>query len=239
MKVLIEKNAYLKMQAFIDLAVGEISGIGKVRKEGENVVIEDVRLLKQSNTGTTSELDEGADVEFISKLVKDGEDPNNWKLWWHSHANMGVFWSATDTGTIEAHMKKGVDGENNGLDYFVSVVGNKKAEFKARIDVSTYDANFGIRGVAVRDDLPFERALEKPLEEKVLKISEKIKTLKNQVDLLEEEMDDMLALEEDESIVKACQKEMEINIDTKKPTIVYKKDDKEEGGLGFYYNRKH
>lgn len=237
MKVLIEKDAYLKMQAFIDLAVGEISGIGKVRKEGDDVVIEDIRLLKQSNTGTTSELDEGADVEFISKLVKDGEDPNNWKLWWHSHANMSVFWSPTDTGTIEAHMKAGVDGENNGLDYFVSVVGNKKADFKARIDVSTYDANFGIRGVAIRDDLPFERALDKPLEEKITKITEKIKTLKNQVDLLEEEMDDMLALEEDDAIVKACEKEIARNVDSKKGVTIYRREDKSEAGLGFIYNR--
>lgn len=47
-------------------------------------------------------------------------------VWWHSHVNMGVFWSGQDDATIEALGRT--------YPWLISIVVNKKREYKARMD---------------------------------------------------------------------------------------------------------
>lgn len=250
MKVLIRNEAFLKMQGYIDLSETEISGVGKVSVDGDNIIVEDVILLEQKNTGTNSFISEGADDVLLRELVARNENPEDWKLWWHSHANMSVFWSGTDEDTIKKHIKPNTDGEN--LDFFLSIVGNKKMEYKVRIDVSTYDKLFGIRGVETRDDLPFERILPKELEEQVSeirkefdkleaknkKLEEKRKEIEEEMGLLELQIDEITAIEENEDILKQCKEDIDKFV-IKKPvvTIYNKNNNKDNKSLEEYYGR--
>lgn len=97
-------NLYNKMLAYAQCSPGEISGFGKIKSEfkdnKEIVTILDVKIFKQKCTSGHTTLEEDALAKWCVDLIRNGEDPNEWKLWWHSHFNFGVFFSATDTGTI-------------------------------------------------------------------------------------------------------------------------------------------
>ena len=49
------------------------------------------------------------------------------KCWWHSHVDMGVFWSGTDDHQARRN------AENNG-DWGLSIVVNKRGEYRCRVD---------------------------------------------------------------------------------------------------------
>ena len=58
-------------------------------------------ILKQENTGTTTELDGDAIRDYTVKAgMKYGTDIKF--CWWHSHHTMGAFWSGTDQNEIKA-----------------------------------------------------------------------------------------------------------------------------------------
>jgi len=125
-EVVLSEAAYNKMMTYASLVTGEISGMGEVKKEGILLYVTDVWLLKQECTGasTTIKAEALADLRaemYQKKLALDG-----FRLWWHSHADMGVFWSGTDTSTMKALM---VD-----IDWMLSIVVNKKRELRARVD---------------------------------------------------------------------------------------------------------
>jgi len=124
-KVYIGFEAKNKLDLYIACAEGEISGIGKVEKINGKFLITEVILLPQECSASSSDLDEKALDEFVLSEVESGRSVENLKLWWHSHASMGAFWSGTDTGTIEKF--------RNG--WFISIVGNKSGEYKIRLDL--------------------------------------------------------------------------------------------------------
>ena len=88
--------AWMKIQSYIRL-VGdlEITGFGKI----ENNTITDVVILKQKVAGTTCSIDEDEMFKFLMSIPDD--ERGCWKLDWHSHANMGCFYSGTDTKNYE------------------------------------------------------------------------------------------------------------------------------------------
>lgn len=135
--IIIDPLAYKKMLYFTQAATGEISGFGKVLpvsvhknyfKGYESInkyMITDVKIFKQkcSSGGTT--LDGKSLARFIVDLVKAGEKPEEWSLWWHSHNDFGVFFSGTDTGTIAALSPETL---------LVSVCINKEGQLIGRVD---------------------------------------------------------------------------------------------------------
>ena len=130
MRIFITPAAFEKYKAYIKYAEGEISGLGKVKKiDKETFLIEDVRLFEQECTGATTTLQQDDVAKFLTKLIKEGEDTSVWKCWWHSHANFSVFWSGTDTSTIDDF-----DNDLEENNYIISIVGNKNGDFLARID---------------------------------------------------------------------------------------------------------
>ena len=113
MKIILTKKAQLKLKYFVELAEGEISGVGKSRFEGENIIMEDVIIFKQECSSARTILDDEAQAKFMYEMIKADEVVEDWNIWWHSHASMAVFWSATDDATVKAH---------SGQDYLISLV---------------------------------------------------------------------------------------------------------------------
>ena len=120
MKIILPYKVKEKMRLYVESLDNEISGFGKIKFKDDNIIIEDIKIFKQKVTSGSSELEGESIAEFITEMVKKGESLENWNLWWHSHNDMGVFWSGTDTGTME----------ENPLDaqYMLSIVTNNKGK---------------------------------------------------------------------------------------------------------------
>jgi hypothetical protein len=125
-KLYISETANAKLRAFIDTCEYEISGLGKVEELGGNFELVDVVILEQDVTGVKTDMRDNALGKFAFDLQKKGDDISKWNCWWHSHVNMSAYFSGTDTDTIES---------SNEQRYMVSLVGNKKKEWQARLDI--------------------------------------------------------------------------------------------------------
>lgn len=118
---------YQKLQVYADNVDTEIGGLGKVTldlKEGE-FTITDVFLLEQEASSGECELSSEGIAVLYDELLDAGENVDDIKMWWHSHGGMGVFFSKTDTDTMD---------EWPG-DWIIALVINKKKELKARFQV--------------------------------------------------------------------------------------------------------
>lgn len=123
--VYIKPEAKATLDEFTIQAEGEISGLGVVRKIAPGVLlIEKVFILHQKCTPTKSDFDKDKFGDFALECVLNNIDMTYFKLWWHSHVYMDVFWSPTDTGTI--------DGFAN--EWMLSLVVNKFGEMLCRLD---------------------------------------------------------------------------------------------------------
>ena len=126
MRLLIEKDAWQKIAAYVDNCPYEISGLGRVEiTPQEDFRVTDVAIFRQKVSAAHSDIDPAALAAFQADRVKAGESMKEWILWWHSHAHMGVFFSKTDTDTMDA----------SEFPYMLSLVTNKKHETLARFDV--------------------------------------------------------------------------------------------------------
>ena len=114
----IDKEVFKKIMYWIDKTGAEISGLGKVLVDKERNVIRVIEavLVKQENTGTSTELDAAAVGRAMFRLK---DSPGELRFHFHSHANMGVFWSSTDQDMIKMLGSQG---------WFCATVFNKKRE---------------------------------------------------------------------------------------------------------------
>lgn len=119
-KIYVDYDVYRKIMYWVDKAPGEISGLGKVQiLEDGSFLVSSAILCKQVNTGTSTDID-ATDLSKAMFALKD--EPGELRFWWHSHANMEVFWSGTDWATIKELSSQG---------WFLSMVFNKKEEYRA------------------------------------------------------------------------------------------------------------
>lgn len=120
-------NEYQKILFWCDMAGGEVGGFGIAdATTPERVDVERVFLLKQETTSGDVEYD---DDDVAAMIARAGDDAERIRFQWHSHADMGVFFSGTDTENIELLLRASDT-------WIASLVVNKKHEHKARIDVS-------------------------------------------------------------------------------------------------------
>ena len=125
--VFIPEPVYKEIMLSARVAKGEISWIGEVMLCPGGVLISEVFLIEQKTTPSKTKLVDEAYAQFLMQYIQRGKDIANLKLWVHSHADMGVFWSpVTDEGTINTHRR---------AEYFLSLVVNRKGERLARIDL--------------------------------------------------------------------------------------------------------
>ena len=118
LKLIIPRLIYKEIMHYVDKAPGEISGLGTLTLDEGVFTVGKVVLCKQKNTGSTTDLD-ADDVATAMFQLKD--EPGDMRFWWHSHADMGVFWSTTDHETMAELAEHG---------WFLSTVFNKKREMK-------------------------------------------------------------------------------------------------------------
>lgn len=127
MKLIIPQEVEAKIHDYVMSVDSEIAGMGKVRIiDPETVIVEEVMIYEQTVTEATADLSPQAIAKWQTALVKAGESPKNWRLWWHSHDTMPAFFSARDTATI--------DDQSEG-DWMISLVVNKRRERQARLDL--------------------------------------------------------------------------------------------------------
>jgi len=120
MKVTIKLELLNKLWCWTDEARGEISGMGRLIQTKEGYEIVNLYLLEQECTGSSTDIDAAA----LAKLMYTSKDDSgSMSLWWHTHANMGVFWSGTDQTTIR-------ELSSNGM--ILALVVNKKHEYKCK-----------------------------------------------------------------------------------------------------------
>jgi hypothetical protein len=159
----IEPTAMKKIQYYTEAATGEVSGLGTVIKDKDgDYIVEEVFLLEQESSSAETELKPEAISKLMEDMIKRNEDPGKLKFWWHSHANMGVFWSGTDDECAETLSKE----------FAFSLVVNKSGERKCRVDV--YDP---IR--ITKDDIRCEELLEEDIDLKKTceeEVKEKVKS---------------------------------------------------------------
>jgi hypothetical protein len=142
----IDNDAYIEMMRYAHLfSPNECSGTGLVKRvdytDGSvafNVI--KVYLPDQVNTGVTTDIDDTEMAKVHTQVVLDGDDPALHKFHWHSHVDMSVFHSGTDSDNYN-EMQTG--------DYAISLVVNKAYEMLAsvhlyaplRIDVLNIDVD--------------------------------------------------------------------------------------------------
>ena len=129
-KVLLSTEANEMLLHWVDLADGEVSGLGLVEEQTDEgrlitaLKVTKVFLPKQTCTGANTELEPNS----VAQVMVDVPDPARLRLWWHSHGDMDTFWSGTDEDTIRRLA-------NDGL--LLSVVMNKAGKMLARLDQFT------------------------------------------------------------------------------------------------------
>lgn len=128
MKLTIPKEIEDRIHGYVMSVPTEIAGMGRVTvsPDGDQITVDEVMIYEQDVTGATADLSPQALAKFQTDLVRAGGSPKNWRLWFHSHANMEAFFSARDVATI--------DGQTEG-DWMISLVVNKRREREARLDL--------------------------------------------------------------------------------------------------------
>lgn len=159
-KIWIRAKANQTIERWADIAPGEFQCWGEVTEHSNDageltdLVIEEVFLPRQENSGADSELPDEGFTELMTEIIK--EDPEKgpdrigrMRAWIHSHASFGTFFSGRDTATI---------GEfaGYGWPYGVFLVVNKKGERTARFDYFGTDDRFWIywTDIRIRVDWP-------------------------------------------------------------------------------------
>ena len=171
MKVILSQLAHLKMKYYINSVDTEISGIGLVQKLANNdLYVSDLFIYKQVVTGAHTKLDQREVAKFIDEKLQIPDFPvENLKLWWHSHVDMGCFWSGTDDETID-----GLDIESSEENWWLSIVTTRDGKRRARVDTyQPFRMTVDEIPVEVGEDLDLKETLVKEVEELV---SENIQT---------------------------------------------------------------
>lgn len=127
--VWIAKTAFDKFFAYIDVADGEIGGLGEITLRASGIYITDIHLIRQTTTDAETVLNQNALAGFMREMMSKGKDLSLFRLWWHSHGVYKVGWSKNkDEVTIRTLSR---------TKYLVSIVGNKKHDFATRYDIQT------------------------------------------------------------------------------------------------------
>ena len=123
--VTLSPQAAGKLRLYVRLCPFEISGLGEVEILPAGFLVTDLFLPRQRCYYTFTELLPDELARFLIAYVSRGKDPAKLTFWWHSHAEMDVFWSPTDDYTAR--------GFHN--DYMLSLVTNKAGDSLCRLDL--------------------------------------------------------------------------------------------------------
>lgn len=118
--LLMPPEVYRRLFLYAELCPKEISGLGLIRKEEGRFYCDEIALVEQEVGVAHTDMSPEGLSEFLTRMGKERPDTwGNWKLWWHSHCDMGVAFSGTDEETLRELAR--VSG-----DWFFGLVTNKK-----------------------------------------------------------------------------------------------------------------
>lgn len=129
-----------KIQFYVDNCETEVGGMGllvwEARKDTLVGVVKEVYCLSQEVTASTTDLD----AEAVADLVYDTRnEEGSISYWWHSHVEMGVFWSDTDMKAMKEMLPEKDGGK------MIAGVFNKHREMNhAYLSVPSVDEGPGI-----------------------------------------------------------------------------------------------
>ena len=93
-------TAWAKLLFWRDLGTTEIGGFG-ISDPADPLLIEDVRLVKQSCTAVTVQFDDGAVADFFDEQVDAGRQPEKFsRIWIHTHPGHSAVPSRVDEATF-------------------------------------------------------------------------------------------------------------------------------------------
>lgn len=116
-KISISETAYRKMVALTKATDDEVMAYIVVN----GLTVEDIIVLKQEAGSASAEIDTKVISKMMTELIKNGHEKviKNIKGTFHSHNDMGCYWSWVDVENIE-NLLKGT--QNN---YVISIVSSK------------------------------------------------------------------------------------------------------------------
>ena len=125
MKIIVSQLANSKIKHMVSAVKTEIGALisGHITIDGD-VYVSDVYMTKQIVTSGAIDFDQDSCNAAVLKAMMNDEMLIGWV---HSHADMGVFWSTTDTDTIDKLI-------NFAGTFICSIVSNHKLEALGRID---------------------------------------------------------------------------------------------------------
>jgi proteasome lid subunit RPN8/RPN11 len=116
-----------KLQIYVEECAGEIGGFGLMRALNGILLVDDVFIGPQRSTPTNTEMDAEDLAAFLDECIGRGIDPGRLHLYWHSHADMDVFWSHTDLQTIETAFPQ--------APWVLALVLNRRGELKSCLQI--------------------------------------------------------------------------------------------------------
>lgn len=130
-RLFIENGAWAKILAFARISGNmEINGFGYVQADGVDYSIEsadDIFITKQKVSGGAAEVEPDVFAMGVDQAQQDGRS-DELRFQWHSHVNGSAEFSSIDTNNIESYGAA-------GMEYFISLVMNKRGELSARLDM--------------------------------------------------------------------------------------------------------
>lgn len=140
-KVIIDRMSLEKIKYFVNKDDKECSGLGMCRVVGGTIFVDKIMMLEQRNGSAHTDIEEAS----VTKLMYEMRaEEGRLAFWWHSHVNMGVFWSATDLATIRQLAQQGM---------CVASVFNKKGEIRTAVAAKVSVPFMENEQVAIWDDL--------------------------------------------------------------------------------------
>jgi len=125
--LIIPDQVWQKIFWWINKSNHEVSGFGSLDHDIETntFTVRDAILLKQEVAATSTEIDPNA----LAKAIYETRNEHNALKWhWHSHVDMGVFWSADDKELIRSLAQQG---------WILATVFNKKRETRTAFSCMT------------------------------------------------------------------------------------------------------
>ena len=124
-KIIYPQEIYDKIMYWVNRSILEVSGFCTVETNGPTIKVLDAFLLDEGSSAETT-ISATKCAELDERLEREGR-PGALKLWWHSHVNMGVFWSGTDRQAMNELSQHG---------WFSYTVFNKRYEHKSAVGLN-------------------------------------------------------------------------------------------------------
>ncbi len=99
-KLYVPSSLCEKMMTWVNVAKGEVCGIGRVSVEKGDFYLQDVWLLEQTASPAEAEFSAEGLAELLVELAESGDDLKGLYFWWHSHVNMTASFSGIDYQTM-------------------------------------------------------------------------------------------------------------------------------------------